>query len=169
MATIFDSVKEALGNELIVSNSEASEARALYLEDASKMAHEAILKFIRTKCVVPATATKLTVAITNIGITTDALYVDVRGQFDSGVSFIQEMKLFEISSGHLFVDSHFETPVNTLREVTGLTPGRIQIRTDADPEFGTISLSEILGDCFTTDFPVIAPPETDESEIKSDS
>ncbi len=169
MATnVFDSVRDSLGDELIISNSEASEARALFIEDVSKMAHEAILRFIRTKCIVPATATKLTVAITNIGITTDALYVDVRGQFDSGVSFIQEMKLFEILSGHLFVDSHFETPLNTLRDVTGLTPDRIQIRTDADLEFGTISLSEIFGDKFTTDFPVVAPPDTDESE-KSDS
>lgn len=167
---IFESVKDVLGDELITSNSESSESRALYIEDISKTTQEAILKFIREKCKpIPASATVLTVSITNIGITTDALYANFKGHYDScSFSPIQEMKLFDITGVHLFVDSKFETPVRTLREVTGLTPDKVQLTTDADIEFGTISLSEILGESFSTDFPVVAPSDA-ESEDENDS
>lgn len=160
---IFESVKDVLGNELITSNSESSESRALFIENISKTTQEAILKFIRERCKpIPAGTTVLTVSITNIGITTDALYANFRGHYDScSISPIQEMKLFDITGVHLFVDSNFETPVDTLRAVSGVSPDKVLLKTDADIEFGTISLAEVLGESFSTDFSVVAPPDTD--------
>lgn len=164
--SIFESVKDVLGNELIASNSESSESRALFIEDISKTTQEAILKFIREKCKpIPADATVLRVSITNIGITSDGFYANFKGQYDScSFSPIQEMKLFDITGAHLFVDSAFGTPVHTLREVAGLTPDKVQLTTDADIEFGTISLSEILGESFSTDFPVVAPSDAESED-----